>query len=140
MNTLSFLGAVYGTFEAVRYKVPGLLKIRHIGQTTVGSAAIFGLFLGAGSLIHWKILLIDMNHLLHFNSDQILLDPANPFSHPSLSAFSSDEGIADWFFLVDRDMVKVLKMSVWMSNLVCMFFGGFLCLAFLLVDEAVRSF
>ncbi|KAL5177806.1 hypothetical protein HKD37_08G023507 [Glycine soja] len=36
-----------------RYKnVPGLLKIRHIGQTTLGSAAIFGLFLGAGSLIH----------------------------------------------------------------------------------------
>ncbi|KAH7548563.1 hypothetical protein JRO89_XS14G0165900 [Xanthoceras sorbifolium] len=32
--------------------VPGLLKIRYIGQTTVGSAAIFGLFLGAGSLIH----------------------------------------------------------------------------------------
>ncbi|KAG4924159.1 hypothetical protein JHK87_049699 [Glycine soja] len=32
--------------------VPGLLKIRHIGQTTLGSAAIFGLFLGAGSLIH----------------------------------------------------------------------------------------
>lgn len=33
-------------------QVPGLLKIRHIGQTTIGSAAIFGLFLGAGSLIH----------------------------------------------------------------------------------------
>lgn len=33
-------------------QVPGLLKIRHIGQTTLGSAAIFGLFLGAGSLIH----------------------------------------------------------------------------------------
>ncbi|KAG0452813.1 hypothetical protein HPP92_025477 [Vanilla planifolia] len=46
------VGAVYGTFEAVRYKVPGLLKIRHIGQTTLGSAAVFGLFLGAGSLIH----------------------------------------------------------------------------------------
>ncbi|KAF7824716.1 reactive oxygen species modulator 1 [Senna tora] len=45
-------GAVYGTYEAVRYKVPGLLKIRHIGQTTLGSAAVFGLFLGAGSLIH----------------------------------------------------------------------------------------
>ncbi|KAJ7960568.1 reactive oxygen species modulator 1-like [Quillaja saponaria] len=40
------VGAVYGTYEAVRY------KIRHIGQTTLGSAAIFGLFLGAGSLIH----------------------------------------------------------------------------------------
>ncbi|KAH8498751.1 hypothetical protein H0E87_017616 [Populus deltoides] len=46
------VGAVYGTYEAVRYKVPGLLKIRYIGQTTLGSAAIFGLFLGAGSLIH----------------------------------------------------------------------------------------
>ncbi|KAL0920517.1 hypothetical protein M5K25_009657 [Dendrobium thyrsiflorum] len=45
-------GAVYGTYEAIRYKVPGLLKIRHIGQTTLGSAAVFGLFLGAGSLIH----------------------------------------------------------------------------------------
>ncbi|KQJ97239.1 reactive oxygen species modulator 1 [Brachypodium distachyon] len=46
------VGAVYGTYEAVRLRVPGLLKIRHIGQTTIGSAAIFGLFLGAGSLIH----------------------------------------------------------------------------------------
>ncbi|KAG9447393.1 hypothetical protein H6P81_013521 [Aristolochia fimbriata] len=35
------VGAVYGSYEAFRYKVPGLLKIRHIGQTTVGSAAIF---------------------------------------------------------------------------------------------------
>nr|XP_015614537.2 uncharacterized protein LOC107279222 [Oryza sativa Japonica Group] len=49
---LLYTGAVYGTYEAIRYKVPGLLKIRYIGQTTVGSAAIFGLFLGAGSLIH----------------------------------------------------------------------------------------
>ncbi|CAN1128176.1 hypothetical protein LINPERPRIM_LOCUS30028 [Linum perenne] len=46
------VGAVYGTYEAIRHKVPGLLKIRYIGQTTVSSAAIFGLFLGAGSLIH----------------------------------------------------------------------------------------
>ncbi|KAK3205350.1 hypothetical protein Dsin_019396 [Dipteronia sinensis] len=46
------VGAVYGTYEAIRYKVPGLLKIRYIGQTTLGSAAVFGLFLGAGSLIH----------------------------------------------------------------------------------------
>ncbi|KAK2641060.1 hypothetical protein Ddye_022823 [Dipteronia dyeriana] len=49
---LSFLGAAYGTYEAIRYKVPGLLKIRYIGQTTLGSAAVFSLFLGAGSLIH----------------------------------------------------------------------------------------
>ncbi|CAA6668994.1 unnamed protein product [Spirodela intermedia] len=34
----------YGTYEAVRYKVHR--------ETTLGSAAIFGLFLGAGSLIH----------------------------------------------------------------------------------------
>ncbi|KAG2318142.1 hypothetical protein Bca52824_021264 [Brassica carinata] len=46
------VGAVYGTYEAIRFRVPGLLKIRYIGQTTMGSAAIFGLFLGAGSLIH----------------------------------------------------------------------------------------
>ncbi|KAF9601867.1 hypothetical protein IFM89_006838 [Coptis chinensis] len=46
------VGAVYGTYEAIKIKVPGLLKIRYIGQTTVGTAAVFGLFLGAGSLIH----------------------------------------------------------------------------------------
>ncbi|XP_010313581.2 uncharacterized protein [Solanum lycopersicum] len=46
------VGVVYGTYDAVRFKVPGLLKIRYIGQTTLGSATIFGLFLGAGSLIH----------------------------------------------------------------------------------------
>lgn len=45
-------GALYGTYEAFRYKVPGLYKIRYIGQTTVSSAAVFGLFLGAGSLLH----------------------------------------------------------------------------------------
>ncbi|KAK3025252.1 hypothetical protein RJ639_044494 [Escallonia herrerae] len=32
-------------------EVPGLMKIRYVGQTTLGSAAIFGLFLGAGSLL-----------------------------------------------------------------------------------------
>ncbi|KAL8478256.1 hypothetical protein ACS0TY_030235 [Phlomoides rotata] len=46
------VGAVYGTYEAIRYKIPGLLKVRYIGQTMLGSAAVFGLFLGAGSLIH----------------------------------------------------------------------------------------
>ncbi|KAG4164277.1 hypothetical protein ERO13_A13G004900v2 [Gossypium hirsutum] len=53
------VGAVYGTYEAIRYKVPGLLKIRYIGQTTLGSAAICRSrdssrldILGAGSLIH----------------------------------------------------------------------------------------
>lgn len=39
-------------FCFLNIQVPGLLKVRYIGQTTVGSAAIFGLFLGAGSLIH----------------------------------------------------------------------------------------
>ncbi|KAL0787545.1 hypothetical protein Bca101_003791 [Brassica carinata] len=43
-------GAAIG--GAVGGAVPGLMKIRYIGQTTMGSAAIFGLFLGAGSLIH----------------------------------------------------------------------------------------
>lgn len=46
------IGAVYGTYEAFRYKIPGVLKLRYVGQTTLGSAALFGLFLGAGSLIH----------------------------------------------------------------------------------------
>ncbi|KAK9862655.1 hypothetical protein WJX84_012442 [Apatococcus fuscideae] len=46
------MGALYGTYEAFRYKVPGALKIRYVGQTTLSSAAVFGLFLGAGSLIH----------------------------------------------------------------------------------------
>lgn len=46
------IGAMYGTYEAIKYKVPGLYKIRYIGQTTVSSAAVFGLFLGAGSLLH----------------------------------------------------------------------------------------
>ncbi|KAJ0244312.1 hypothetical protein HA466_0189670 [Hirschfeldia incana] len=46
------VGAVYGTYEAIRFRVPGLMKIRYVGQTTMGSAAIFGLFLGVGSLIH----------------------------------------------------------------------------------------
>lgn len=46
------IGAVYGTYEAFRYKIPGVLKVRYVGQTTLGSAALFGLFLGAGSLIH----------------------------------------------------------------------------------------
>ncbi|KAI3434984.1 hypothetical protein D9Q98_003036 [Chlorella vulgaris] len=46
------IGAMYGTYEAFRYKVPGLHKVRYIGQTTLSSAAVFGLFLGAGSLLH----------------------------------------------------------------------------------------
>lgn len=45
------VGAVYGTFDAFQRRIPGLLKVRYIGQMTMGSAAVFGLFLGAGSLI-----------------------------------------------------------------------------------------
>lgn len=45
------VGAVYGTYEAFRYRVPGLYKLRYIGQNTVGSAVLFGLFLGTGSLL-----------------------------------------------------------------------------------------
>lgn len=45
------VGALYGTYEAFRYQIPGLYKVRYIGQTTVSSAAIFGLFLGAGSFL-----------------------------------------------------------------------------------------
>ena len=33
-------------------QIPGLLKIRYIGRATVSTAALFGLFMGAGSLIH----------------------------------------------------------------------------------------
>jgi hypothetical protein len=46
-------GALYGTYEAFRYKVPGIYKIRYVGQTTLSSAAVFGLFLGGGSRRHW---------------------------------------------------------------------------------------
>ena len=40
-----------GPGAAAAPQVPGLLKVRYIGRTTVSSAAIFGLFLGAGSLL-----------------------------------------------------------------------------------------
>ena len=33
-------------------QIPGMLKVRHIGRTTMGSAGLFSLFLGAGSLLH----------------------------------------------------------------------------------------
>ncbi|CAL6428530.1 unnamed protein product [Bathycoccus prasinos] len=46
------VGASYGTYEAFAYKIPGMLKARHIGRTTLGSAGLFSLFLGAGSLLH----------------------------------------------------------------------------------------
>lgn len=37
----SCTGALYGTYEAFRYRVPGLYKIRYIGQTTLSSAAVW---------------------------------------------------------------------------------------------------
>jgi hypothetical protein len=42
---------VYGTYEAIRYKGPGLLKIRLIWHTTLGSNAIFGLYIDVRRLI-----------------------------------------------------------------------------------------
>jgi hypothetical protein len=39
------------SFDVETFQVPGFLKIRHIGQTTLGSAAVFSLFLAAGTLI-----------------------------------------------------------------------------------------
>jgi hypothetical protein len=33
-------------------QIPGLLKIRYVGRATVSTAVAFGLFMGAGSLIH----------------------------------------------------------------------------------------
>jgi hypothetical protein len=35
---------------AFRHRVPGILKSGNVGQTPLGSAAVFGLFLGAGIL------------------------------------------------------------------------------------------
>eukprot|EP00891_Asterochloris_glomerata_P003195 jgi/Astpho2/3195/Aster-x1131 len=52
MNGAAMGGSLYGTYDAFRLRVPGVYKIRHIGQTTVASAGMFGLFLAAGSLIH----------------------------------------------------------------------------------------
>lgn len=37
-------GALYGTYEAFRNKVPGLYKIRFVGQTTLQSAAVRSAF------------------------------------------------------------------------------------------------
>eukprot|EP00898_Chlorokybus_atmophyticus_P001388 jgi/Chlat1/224/Chrsp1S03131 len=45
------IGVMYGSFEAFRYKVPGLFKLRYIGQQTLGTAAAFSVLLGAGSII-----------------------------------------------------------------------------------------
>ena len=45
------VGACYRTDAAFSAAIPGMLKVRHVGRTTVGSAALFGLVLGAGSLL-----------------------------------------------------------------------------------------
>ncbi|KAL5720014.1 hypothetical protein ACHQM5_012726 [Ranunculus cassubicifolius] len=45
-------GAVLGVGEAIMTKEPALLKIRHVGQRTVGSSILFGLFLGVGGLLN----------------------------------------------------------------------------------------
>ncbi|PWA41875.1 reactive oxygen species modulator 1 [Artemisia annua] len=44
-------GAAYGTYDAFRRKIPGLIKIRHVGEVTLGFAATCGFFMGVGSLI-----------------------------------------------------------------------------------------
>lgn len=49
--TQHVVGALYGTYGAFRYKVPGLFKIRYIGQNTVTTGAAFGVFLAAGSFL-----------------------------------------------------------------------------------------
>lgn len=47
-------GALYGTYEAFRYKVPGMLKVRYIGQTTLSSAAVRRLsWAGLGGCWPW---------------------------------------------------------------------------------------
>ncbi len=37
-------------YRAFRHRVPGILKFGNVGQTPLGNAAVFGLFLGAGIL------------------------------------------------------------------------------------------
>ena len=45
------LCTVSNTDEPLLLQIPGMLKVRHIGRTTLGSAGLFSLFLGAGSLL-----------------------------------------------------------------------------------------
>jgi len=44
-------GALYGTYEAFRLRIPGAYKIRHIGQATLGTGLAFGVFMAAGALV-----------------------------------------------------------------------------------------
>ena len=52
MMTKMMLCTVITTDEPLLLQIPGMLKVRHIGRTTLGSAGLFSLFLGAGSLLH----------------------------------------------------------------------------------------
>ncbi|KAK4441418.1 cytochrome [Sesamum alatum] len=78
------VGAVYGTYEAVRFKVPGLLKIRYIGQTTLGSAAVFGFLHNRHRFHDWVVellstspsLTIQVNGFLGLSHGICTADPA----------------------------------------------------------------
>eukprot|EP00210_Caulerpa_lentillifera_P006359 g6074.t1 len=50
------IGALYGTFEAFRYKVPGIYKIRHIGQTTLSATAVSGISAHDLSVNLWNVM------------------------------------------------------------------------------------
>ena len=50
--TKMMLCTVITTDEPLLLQIPGMLKVRHIGRTTLGSAGfVFVIFLGAGSLL-----------------------------------------------------------------------------------------
>lgn len=44
-------GALYGTYEAFKLRIPGVYKIRHIGQATLGTGLAFGVFMAAGAFV-----------------------------------------------------------------------------------------
>eukprot|EP00877_Chromochloris_zofingiensis_P006645 jgi/Chrzof1/2233/Cz11g07190.t1 len=46
------VGAMMGTYEAFRQKIPGIYKIRFVGQQTVGTGMVFGMFLAIGAFVH----------------------------------------------------------------------------------------
>lgn len=46
------IGTIWGSWEALKLPVPFLYRLRHVGQTSVQSAAMFGLCLGAGAFIN----------------------------------------------------------------------------------------
>lgn len=55
MLTFWAAGALYGTYEAFRYKVPGIYKVRYIGQTTLSSAAV-SFVVGSSPGHQWHLL------------------------------------------------------------------------------------